>query len=182
MPPVTTSPLPPMGAAPAAPAPAAPALPPGPAARAAALGQSAAPPVAPAAPNVPPAQHLFGAGAGFFGPGRMVGGPREAFLAIHWFTHLSQGTDPAVIFLFLDYYRDAGWLGEGEYQWLERLAHGLANRRDNAKWTDFGMDSGRLAKHHLRNLRFLDKLFGATLQYGEAQYLQQTLDTLLQEE
>src|SRR5690242_9950823 len=113
---------------------------------------------------------------------RPIGGPREAFLAIHWFTYLAQGTDPAVIFLYLDYYLEAGWLDQSEHAWLSTLARGLASRRDGAKWGDFGLDANRLAKNHLRNLRFLDKMFGTTLQHGEAQYLQQTIDTLLQEE
>jgi hypothetical protein len=140
-------------------------------------------PAALAAPPPAAAQDaaLFARGR-FFGPGRPIGGPREAFLAIHWFTYLAQGTDSAVIFLYLDYYLEAGWLGEAEHQWLTSLAKGLATRRDNVKWADFGLDAGRLAKNHLRNLKFLDKMFGATLQHGEAQYLQQTLDTLLQEE
>lgn len=123
---------------------------------------------------------MFAPRGRFFGP--MRSGPREAFLAIHWFTYLSKGTDPAVIYLYLDYYLDAGWLGKAEHEWLEHLARGLASRRDSAKWSDFGLGAERLAKNHLMNLRFLDKLFGTTLQHGEAQYLQQTMDTLLQEE
>jgi len=131
-----------------------------------------------AMPALPPT--MPGPGGLFAGP-RAVGGPRETFLAIHWFTYLAEGTDPSVIFLYLDYYRDAGWFGPAEHQWLEGLAKGLATRREKANWSDYGLDARRLAQVHLRNLRVLDKLFGATLQYGEAQYLQQTLDALLGE-
>ncbi|HUR64295.1 MAG TPA: hypothetical protein VM241_07430 [Candidatus Thermoplasmatota archaeon] len=120
-------------------------------------------------------------GRGLFSPSRPIGGPRESFLAIHWFTYLAEGTDPSVIFVYLDYYRAAGWFGDAEFSWLESLAHGLARRRPGAAWSDYGLDARRLAHSHLRNLRVLDKLFGATLQHGEAQYLQQTLDALLQE-
>jgi hypothetical protein len=121
-------------------------------------------------------------GRGMFSPGRPVGGPRETFLAIHWFTYLAEGTDPSVIFVYLDYYHAAGWFGEAEFAWLESLARGLARRREGSGWADYGLDAKRLAHSHLRNLRVLDKLFGATLQHGEAQYLQQTLDALLLEE
>ncbi|MHB1262509.1 MAG: FlaD/FlaE family flagellar protein [Thermoplasmatota archaeon] len=116
-----------------------------------------------------------------FAPSRPVGGPRETFLAIHWYTYLAEGTDPSIIYLYLDYYQNAGWFGAAEFAWLEQLARGLAVRRPGAKWSDYGLDSRRLAQSHLRNLRVLDKLFGATLQHGEAQYLQQTLDALLGE-
>jgi hypothetical protein len=124
----------------------------------------------------------YSSATGLYGSTRMVGGPRETFLAIHWFTYLAQGTDPSVIFLYVDYYRQAGWYGEAEHAWLDRLAQGLATRRASAKWSDYGLDAKRLAHSHLRNLRVLDKLFGATLQYGEAQYLQQTLDALLEDD
>lgn len=148
---------------------------------------------APAAPQVaavPPApraiepvadndQSLYG--RGLFTPGRPAGGPRETFLAIHWFTYLAEGTDPSIIFVYLDYYHAAGWFGESEFSWLETLARGLARRREGASWSDYGLDARRLAQSHLRNLRVLDKLFGSTLQHGEAQYLQQTLDALLGE-
>jgi archaellum component FlaD/FlaE len=107
---------------------------------------------------------------------------REAFLAMHWFRYLSEGTDPAVIFVYLDYYRNVGWLDSASHDWLSRLAEGVATRREKASWKEFGMDVNRLAKSHLRNLRFLDKLLGTTLQHGEAEYLQQTVDMLLMEE
>jgi hypothetical protein len=136
---------------------------------------SALPPIA----ETPPSGDLSLYGRGLFSPSRPAGGPRETFLAIHWFTYLAEGTDPSIIFVYLDYYRAAGWFGETEFSWLENLARGLARRRAGAAWSDYGLDAKRLAQSHLRNLRVLDKLFGATLQYGEAQYLQQTLDALL---
>ena len=142
-------------------------------------------PVMPILSPPPVVDQPFGAGGmrdepAFFATSRAAGGPREAFLAIHWFTYLSQGTDPSVIFAYLDYYRSNHWLTTHQHTWLESLASGLAHRKTNAQWSDYGLSVERLAQNHLRNLRFLDKLFGTTLQYGEAQYLQQPLDVLLQ--
>ena len=110
-----------------------------------------------------------------------LGGPREAYLAMNWFTYLSQGTDSAVIFLYLDYYRYAGWIDEDSHAWLHRLAEGVGTPRPGSKWEDFGMEAKRLTECHLRNLKFLDKLLGTTLQHGEADYLQQTLAMLLED-
>lgn len=109
------------------------------------------------------------------------GGAREAFLAMHWFTYLSEGTDPAIIFQYLDYYHFVGWLDDESHSWLCRLAQGVAKRKKDATWNDFGMDLKRLSANHLRNLRFLDKLLGTTLQHGEADYLRQTVDMLLED-
>ncbi|MCA1811611.1 MAG: hypothetical protein LC623_06330, partial [Halobacteriales archaeon] len=141
---------------------------------------AAVPPMDATANGASDLPHLFGR-RGMFADGRPVGGPRETFLAIHWFTYLAQGTDPSIIFLYLDYYHAAGWFGPAEHHWLEGLARGLATPRTGTTWASYGLDARRLAESHLRNLRVLDKLFGATLQHGEAQYLQQTLDALLGE-
>ncbi len=107
---------------------------------------------------------------------------RESFLAMHWFTYLSEGTNPSIIFLYLDYYRYVGWIDEESYQWLWKLAEGVASPKQGAEWADFGMDVQQLSSRHLRNLRFIDKLLGTTLQHGEADYLRQTADMLLMEE
>jgi hypothetical protein len=136
---------------------------------------------APPAPAPMPVAEPAPAEGRLFSVVRPVGGPRETFLAIHWFTYLAEGTDPSVIFCYLDHYRETGWFGPAEHHWLEGLARGLATRKQGATWADYGLDARRLAANHLRNLRVLDKIFGATLQHGEAQYLQQTLDALLGE-
>ncbi|MEA3203723.1 MAG: hypothetical protein QOI63_1402, partial [Thermoplasmata archaeon] len=131
-------------------------------------------PPAPVGAALAPAPNFY-RGAGF------VGGPREAFLAIHWLTSLGQGTDASVLFLYLDHYRQVGWLDAAQHAWLDGLASGLAGRTGKTAWSDYGLGIQHLAQAHLRNLRCLDKIFGSTLQHGEAQYLQQTLDLLLQE-
>ncbi len=116
------------------------------------------------------------------GKKRSTANAREAFLAMHWFTYLSEGTNPSIIFLYLDYYRYVGWIDEDAYQWLWKLGEGLATPKEGAAWKDFGLDVQRLSSQHLRNLRFIDKLLGTTLQHGEADYLRQTTDMLLMED
>lgn len=108
--------------------------------------------------------------------------PRESFLAMHWFTYLSEGTSPSIIFLYLDYYKYVGWIDDETHDWLSKLAEGVASRKQGASWEDFGLDVNKLAGNHMRNLRFIDKLLGTTLQHGEADYLRQTVDMLLMED
>ncbi len=108
--------------------------------------------------------------------------PRESFLAMHWFTYLSEGTSPSIIFLYLDYYKYVGWIDDETHDWLSKLAEGVASRKKGASWEDFGLDVNKLAGSHMRNLRFIDKLLGTTLQHGEADYLRQTVDMLLMED
>lgn len=116
----------------------------------------------------------------YVGPSRTASfGVRETFLVMTWFEHLIGKKDPAVLYVYLDYYHEIGWLSSEAHGWMVQLARGVGQRQEGADWAGFGLKPTDLMKTHMASLRFFDFLFRINLDRSEERDLQKKLGDIL---